>query len=615
MRKISNFLFDKKIRFGYLSRLGLLNWMSDEKYLKKEYKLNFATNLDIRNPKTFNEKLQWLKLNDRKDIYTMMADKYEAKKYVADIVGEKYIVPTIGVYNKFDEINFDELPNQFVIKCTHDSGGIIICKDKTNLNKKAARKKINKFLKRKYYYIHREWPYKNIKPRIIIEEYLDPRGQGDIRDYKFFCCNGKPKFVLVCSERFSGCGLKETWFDLEWNLLPVVEGGHGVDSNIEKPLNFNKMKNIATTLSKGIPFLRVDFYEIDSRLFFGELTFYPCAGYEQFDPKDWNYKFGREIEIPIEKHNVLTGDNSISVVVPTYNSIGYIDNLIASVENQTYDKYELIFIDDGSNDGTYEYLKEYASSKTNTYVYKQKHAGPGAARKLGYEKSHGDLLFFVDSDDWLYTPKSLEEINKIFLENNVDICISPRREFPSEKRLMPFSGKMIRPGVYDLNVFNGRRIRGNMGAKIFRKKRFNSEMFVDSSNFEDMLTTYRYLDDCTNILYTNNIFQTSNRMTGNNSLTTAKDYMEKTLSERAVGIVETYRKIKSAQLKVSLADLALMTYCDFVTRKMVGIKYDKILSDLKNIICVEDLSSFYPLYSARKKAVLWCIKHENRTVK
>lgn len=297
MGKIKKFLLNPYARFGYLSHLGLLNWMDDEKYLRKEHYLIFGEKLNLDNPETFNEKMQWLKLHDRNNTYVKMADKIEAKRYVANIIGNKYIIPTLGVYNRFNDIIFDELPNQFVIKCTHDSGGIIICKDKSSFDVKSAKKKIKKLLKRNFYYAHREWPYKNIKPRIIIEKYMGGKDDVAIKDYKFFCFNGEPNIVLVCTDRFSESGVKETWYDSAWNLLPVTEGGHDTDPNLKCPKRFEEMKKLSKRLSENMPFLRVDFYEIDGRVYFGELTFYPAAGYERFKPESWNKKLGDLIDL------------------------------------------------------------------------------------------------------------------------------------------------------------------------------------------------------------------------------------------------------------------------------------------------------------------------------
>ncbi len=270
--------------------------MQDKKFIELKYEVQINKKLDLENPKTFNEKLQWLKLYDRNPEYTNMVDKYEAKKYVSKKIGEQYIIPTIGIYKKFEDINFNELPNKFVIKPTHTSGNVFICKDKDKINYKKLKKEINKWLKRKYFYIHREWPYKDVKPRIIIEKYMIDRSGSELKDYKFFCFNGKVKMILVCSNRFSN--LNKTFFDEQWTMYNFTEGGHQKEEKIEKPNNFEKMKEIAEKLSNDISFVRIDFYEIDSKIYFGEITFYPSAGYEKFEPQEYDEFFGNMIKLP-----------------------------------------------------------------------------------------------------------------------------------------------------------------------------------------------------------------------------------------------------------------------------------------------------------------------------
>lgn len=279
-------------RFLLLSSLSLFKDMNDEEYLKKLFKCHMKRELNLDNPQTFNEKLQWLKLYDRKPEYTTMVDKYAVKKYVADIIGEEYIIPTLGVWNHFDEIDFDKLPNQFVLKCTHDSGGIVICKDKNKLDLKSAKKKIEKCLKRNYYWSSREWPYKDVKPRIIAEPYMEDSKAYELIDYKFMCFNGEVKCSFTCSERFSEDGLKVTFFDKDWNVMPFERHYPASKNPPKKPINYDKMIQFSEQLSKGILFVRVDFYEINGQLFFGELTFYPGGGFEEFTPEEWDYKLG-----------------------------------------------------------------------------------------------------------------------------------------------------------------------------------------------------------------------------------------------------------------------------------------------------------------------------------
>ncbi len=284
----------------YLQYYGFFNWLGDETYIKWRYRLIFNKRLDIENPISFNEKLQWLKLYDRNFEYTKMVDKYEAKKYVASIIGEKYIIPTIGIYDKFNDIDFEKLPKQFVIKCTHDSGGLIICKDKDKFDKNAARKKINKSLKRNYYYSGREWPYKNVKPRILIEKYMEDIKTKELRDYKFFCFNGLPKFMFLAKDRQIG-QTKFNFYDLDFNLLPFTQGHPNDLSKISKPKTFDEMLELSKKLSANIPQIRVDFYEINGKVYFGELTFYHYSGFTKFEPEEWDKKLGDLIDLSLVK--------------------------------------------------------------------------------------------------------------------------------------------------------------------------------------------------------------------------------------------------------------------------------------------------------------------------
>lgn len=283
----------------YLNNKGV-HIIGDKHYLSLLYKLSIGKKLDIENPKTYNEKLQWLKLNDRKDEYTMMVDKYEVKKIIEKIIGKEYIIPTIGVYNSFDEIDFSELPNQFVIKCTHDSGGLVIVKNKEKLDINEARKKIEKSLSKNFYWYSREWPYKNVKPRIIIEKYMEDIETKELRDYKFFCFNGEPKYMFLATDRQSG-ETKFNFYDLNFKILPFRQGHPNNTKKIEKPKTFKEMIHLSKKLSKNIPHVRVDFYEINGKVYFGELTFYHYSGLVKFDPEEWDIKMGKLISLPKNK--------------------------------------------------------------------------------------------------------------------------------------------------------------------------------------------------------------------------------------------------------------------------------------------------------------------------
>lgn len=267
-------------------------YLPDTTYLRLYFRLRMGYWPNLKAPITFSEKLQWLKLHNRKAEYTQMVDKYAVKKYVAKIIGEDYIIPTLAVYDKVDEIDFNSLPNQFVLKCTHDSGGIILCKDKNLLNFNSAKRKLQSSLKKSYFYRNREWPYKNVPHRIILEEFLVDESGYELKDYKFFCFNGNPIFCQVIKGRNNHMTID--FFDKEWNHYPFHEPKSYPfsDTPIMRPHNYEKMLEIASKLSKGHPFIRVDLYDINGNIKFGELTFYPTSGCEGFEPQEWDKKFG-----------------------------------------------------------------------------------------------------------------------------------------------------------------------------------------------------------------------------------------------------------------------------------------------------------------------------------
>lgn len=285
--------------FMFLSNRGFFNRMSDKAYLKLRYNCIMGKKLNLDNPVTYNEKLQWLKLYDRKPEYTKMVDKYEAKKYVADIIGEEYIIPTLGVWDNVNDIDFDTLPNQFVLKCTHDSGGLVICKDKSELDIENAKNTLNHFLNRNFYNVHREWPYKDVQPRIIAEKYMEDESGKDLKDYKFFCFNGEPKLLYISEGLSDHSTAKISFADMDYNIAEFKRNDFKpFDELPKKPINFEKMKELAKVLSKDRAFIRVDFYEINKKIFFGELTFFPCSGYLPFDPEKYDKVLGDWITLP-----------------------------------------------------------------------------------------------------------------------------------------------------------------------------------------------------------------------------------------------------------------------------------------------------------------------------
>ena len=272
--------------------------LPDKPYLKLRYKMAMGKELDLKNPRTFNEKLQGLKLYDRKPEYTRMVDKYEAKKYVAQRIGEEYIIPTLGVWDRFDDIDFDSLPDQFVLKCTHDSGGLVIVRDKSALDKAAARKKIENCLKKNYYLSRREWPYKNVKPRIIAEQFVEDPENAGLRDYKFYCFHGTPKFLYISEGLENHATAKISFLTLDWEFAEFRRVDYAPFAVLpEKPENFAEMVRIAEELSAGRTFLRVDLYSIAGRTYFSELTFSPCSGMMSFEPEEWDQKCGSWLDL------------------------------------------------------------------------------------------------------------------------------------------------------------------------------------------------------------------------------------------------------------------------------------------------------------------------------
>lgn len=266
------------------------------------YYARMGKRLDLNNPQTYNEKLQWLKLYDRKPEYTKLVDKYEVKKFVVDRIGNKHVIPTLGVWDSFEQIDFDSLPKQFVLKCTHDSGGLFICTDKDKLDIEVARKKINQSLRRNFYYFGREWPYKNVKPRIIAEKYMVDESGYELKDYKFFCFDGVPKALFIATDRqLKDEDTKFDFYDAEFNHIPVVNGHPNAYKEIKKPESFEEMKRLASILSVNIPHVRVDLYDINGHIYFGELTFYHFSGMVPFEPDEWDYTFGSWINLPNKK--------------------------------------------------------------------------------------------------------------------------------------------------------------------------------------------------------------------------------------------------------------------------------------------------------------------------
>ncbi len=282
---------------GYFLRHYFSSLMSDEKFIKWEYFSGMGKFPNLGHPQTYNEKLQWLKLNDIHPEYSKMVDKYEAKEYVRSIIGDEHIIPTLGVWNSWEEIDFSNLPEKFVLKTTHDSGGVAVCKDKSEKTLREAKKKICKSMKHNYFYEHREYPYKDIKPRIIAEQFMVDESGTELKDYKFFCFDGECRMLFIATDRGIG-DVKFDFFDTDFNHLPFIQGHPWAKKEIKKPKGFKKMIELAELLSQGFPHVRVDLYDINGKIYFGELTFFHFSGNVPFEPEDWDYKIGEWLKLP-----------------------------------------------------------------------------------------------------------------------------------------------------------------------------------------------------------------------------------------------------------------------------------------------------------------------------
>ena len=275
----------------------LLSVLPDETYIRLQYWYATKRRLNLKNPVRYNEKLQWLKLYDHKPEYTTFVDKYRVKDYVAKKIGEEYVIPTLGVWVDAREIDFAQLPNEFVLKCNHDSKSVLICKDKSRFEKETAVKKLNKGLKRNHFTYGREWPYKNVKPVVMAEKYMEDES-GGLQDYKVMCFNGVPKLIQLHQGRFTDHYTYDL-FDVRWIHQNYIQKGE-VTSAVwpEKPKFLDEMLELSAKLSEGIPYIRVDWYYVNHQLYFGELTFYNASGYLDFEPDEYNEIIGDWIKLP-----------------------------------------------------------------------------------------------------------------------------------------------------------------------------------------------------------------------------------------------------------------------------------------------------------------------------
>lgn len=301
IKKAIRYIFDKDYRFLINANLGFYDSWDDKAFLERKFEACMGRKLDIDNPQTFNEKLQWLKLYDRNPEYTVMVDKYLVRDYIREKLGEEYLIPLIGVWDSPDEIDFDALPDKFVLKCNHNSGvGMYICKDKSKMNVEKVKKELRRGLAQDYYLTGREWPYKNVPRKIICEKFMSNEGDTDLKDYKIQCINGKIDHAFVCVGRSDPQNLRYYYFDKDWNYLPysVYECSDTDFLMNLKPKTWDQMKKFAEFLCEGIPELRVDFYEINGNIYFGELTFFSSSGFDDTITEQADMEIGSRFVLP-----------------------------------------------------------------------------------------------------------------------------------------------------------------------------------------------------------------------------------------------------------------------------------------------------------------------------
>ena len=303
IHKAMRYIYDKHYRFLVNAAHGSNNTMSDKEYLEKKFEAILGRKLDINNPKTFNEKLQWLKLYDRRPEYSLYVDKYKVKEYVANCIGEEYIIPTLFAWDNAEEIDFSKLPKQFVLKCNHNSGlGMCICKDKSKVIFDSVKNNLNKGFNENYYLKSREWPYKNVRRKIICEKFMQDKKRGELLDYKLQCFDGKFDNVFVCTGRFSSQGVRYHYFDKDWNYLPYCIYDDIQENNLKllRPQNYNLMIEIAEKLSQGVPEARIDLYEINGKVYFGEITLFSQSGFDIDITYEADLKLGKKLTLPLK---------------------------------------------------------------------------------------------------------------------------------------------------------------------------------------------------------------------------------------------------------------------------------------------------------------------------
>lgn len=299
IKKANKYISNQEYRLRVNSKLGLYNNMDDKKFIEKMFKATMDYPLNLENPESFNEKLQWLKLYDRNPLYTKLVDKYKVREYISEKIGDDYLIPLLGVWDDPEEIDFDSLPNKFVLKCNHNSGlGMCICTDKSKIDIKKVKNELKSGLAQNYYLNGREWPYKNVSRKIICEKYMTDETGKNLRDYKFYCFDGKPKIVGIYQDRNSDKETTGDFFDMNFEWVDLRFGMPNALNKPQKPQKFQEMIKIAEILSEGMPEVRVDLYISNNKIYFGELTFFDGGGFDKIEPLEWDYKLGSWIKLP-----------------------------------------------------------------------------------------------------------------------------------------------------------------------------------------------------------------------------------------------------------------------------------------------------------------------------
>lgn len=432
-----------------------------------------GTALNLKNPKTFNEKIQWLKIYDNSYLKTKLADKYCSRDYIKNVIGAKYLVPLIASYDKFEDINFDVLPNRFVMKANHGCGMNIIVKDKFNLNIEEVKAKFQKWLNTNYAFAYGlELQYRDIKPRITIEKYIDELSD-DLHDYRFYCFGGKPYHVWVDIK--SGTNEhRRTIFNMKWEKVDLKATWPPIEYDIQKPINFDKMVEIATKLSKPFKFVRVDLYNIGGKIYVGELTFTPQSGTIKWDPYYYNTIYGDHLNLSYCIDNTNKFENTynhiasinrssfISVIIPVYNSAKYLVNCLTSILDQSFNNTEIICVNDGSTDDSQCILDAYSSLNRKIKVIKQNNHGAGRARNVGFSYAQGDYILFVDADDY-FDKYMLESMYKSIRSAGADFTICKTKfisQITNETKPCVYS---IQQSLLQLSdSFNYKDIKGNI---------------------------------------------------------------------------------------------------------------------------------------------------------